>query len=87
MTGGGKGFRLIAGWAAGGMGAFAWMLTELAARLGSRLVAALAVIPTVIGLTALLALTGCAVADIVCNLPGAGTHAGKEKDTEDTDHS
>lgn len=64
MTEGRRGFRLIAGWAAGGMAALAWLLTELAGRLGSRIVAALVAIPAAVGLLALLFIAASAVMDL-----------------------
>ena len=82
----GRGFQLIAGWMAAGMGAFAWLLTELADRLHSQFIALLALFPTMMGFIALLGLTVWAVAEIAMNTGRTRTEPPKEEG-EDNNHS
>lgn len=86
MSGRRGGYQLIAGWTAGGMGAFAWLLTELADRLHSQLIALLALIPTLIGFVALMGLTVWAVSEIAMNTGRTRTEPPKEEG-EDNNHS
>lgn len=82
----GGGFGLIAAWTAGGMGAFAWLLTDLADRLDSRAVALLALVPSVIGFAALLVLTVRAAVEMTRSQGDAGTKR-RGPSEEDEGHS